>query len=296
MSDQSSSTPRVLLGGLAYVESPRWHDGRLWFAHWGMGEIVAVDLEGRSEVVGSGPPGLGWSIDWLPDGRLLVTGPALMRREPDGSMVRHADLRDIDDHRWNEIVVDGRGNIYVNCIGFDFGAGEAPTSGLIALVTPDGTVRRVADDIQFPNGMAVTPDNSTLIVAESFAGCLTAFDIAADGTLSKRRVWADGLGPDSICLDAEGAVWTHSLDTRTHSGRDDAPEGECVRVREGGEIVQRVALDRAGFACALGGPHRRTLFMLAAEWMGIEKVDDVIARRTGQVLTIEAPAPGVGWP
>jgi sugar lactone lactonase YvrE len=291
-----SNVPRVLLSGLAYVESPRWHDGRLWFAHWGTGEIVAVDLDGHSEVVADGPPGLGWSIDWLPDGRLLVTGPELLRRESDGSMVRHADLSGIDEHRWNEIVVDGRGNIYINTIGFDFGAGEEPTSGLIALVTTDGSVRRVADDVQFPNGMVVTPDNSTLIVSESFAGCLTAFDIADDGSLSNRRVWADGLGPDSICLDADGAVWTHSADTRTHTGRDDVPEGECVRVREGGAIVQRVVLDRAGFACALGGPDRRTLFMLAADWAGIGNVDDAIARRTGQVLTIDAPAAGVGWP
>ncbi len=297
MSDSSSErAPRVLLSGLAYVESPRWHDDRLWFAHWGTGEIVAVDLDGHSEVVAQGPAGLGWSIDWLPDGGLLVTGPELMHRESDGSMVRHADLSDIDDHGWNEIVVDGRGNIYINSIGFDFGAGEEPKPGIIALVTPDGMVRQVADQIEFPNGMAVTPDNSTLIVAESFAGRLTAFDIAADGSLSNRRVWADGLGPDSICLDAEGAIWTHSADTRPHTGRDDSPEGECVRVREGGAIVQRIELDRAGFACALGGPDRTTLFMLAAEWNGIENVDDAIARRTGQVLTIAAPAPGVGWP
>ena len=134
-----------------------------------------------------------------------------------------------------------------------------------------------------------------MIVAESFAGRLTAFNITAGGGLSNRRVWADGLGPDSICLDAEGAIWTHSADTRPHTGRDDRPAGECVRVREGGEIVQRIELDRAGFACALGGPDRTTLFMLAAEWNGIENVDDAIVRRTGQVLTIAAPAPGVGW-
>src|SRR5580765_4062942 len=149
---------RVLLDALAYVESPRWHDDRLWFAHWGTGEIVAVDMDGNSEVVAEGPPGLGWSIDWLPDGPLLVTGPELLRRDDDGTMVRHADLTSVDDHGWNEIVVDGRGNIYVNSIGFDFRAGEAPAQGVIALVTPDGNVRRVAEDIAFPNGMVVTLD------------------------------------------------------------------------------------------------------------------------------------------
>lgn len=289
------STASVLLSGLAYVESPRWHEDRLWFAHWGTQEIVAVDLDGKSEVVAHGPPGLGWSIDWLPDGRLLVTGPELMRREPDGSMVRHADLSAITGYGWNEIVVDGRGNIYLNSVGFAFGV-EEPATGIIALVRPDGSARQVADGIEFANGMVVTPDNSTLIISESFAGKLTAFDIAADGGLSNRRVWADGIGPDGICMDADGAIWTGSADTRTHTGRDDSPEGECIRVREGGEVLDRIELDRAGFACMLGGPDRRTLFMLAADWRGIEKVDQAIADRTGQVLTAPAPAAGVGWP
>jgi sugar lactone lactonase YvrE len=170
---------KVLLDDLAVVESPRWHDGRLWFAHWVADEIVAVDLDGAIEVVRGGPAGFGWSIDWLADGRLLVTGEGLMRAEPDGSIVRHADLSAMADN-WNEIVVDGRGNIYVNG-GCDFGPPEGDPPGVVALVTPDGAVRRVADGISFPNGMAVTPDNATLIVAESFAGRLTAFDVADDG-------------------------------------------------------------------------------------------------------------------
>ncbi len=189
----SNSSPTVLLDGLAYVESPRWHEGRLWFAHWGTGEIVAVDLDGTSEVTGHGPAGLGWSIDWLPDGRLLVTGKELLRREPDGSMVRHADLSGISSFGWNEVVVDGRGNIYLNSINFGFLAGEQPKSGIIALVTPDGSARQVAGDLAFPNGMVITPDNKTLIISESFTGRLIAFDIEATGLLSNRRVWAEGL-------------------------------------------------------------------------------------------------------
>jgi sugar lactone lactonase YvrE len=281
--DPSRSEPRVLLSRLAYVESPRWHNGRLWFAHWGTGEIVAVGLDGRSEVVGHGPPGLGWSIGWLPDGRLLVTGEGLERRDPDGSIVPHADLSELSGD-WNEIVVDGRGNVYVNgrC---DFNPGEGEAPGIIALVTPDGSVRQVADGIAFPNGMVVTPDNSTLIVAESFAGRLTAFDIAADGDLSNRRVWADGIGPDGICLDAEGAVWAQMF-----------AGNACVRVREGGQVLESIELDRSPFACMLGGPDERTLFILAAEWRGIEEVDEALAARTGQVLTLQAPAPRAGWP
>lgn len=281
----------MLASGFAYVESARWHDGRLWFAHWGAGEIVVMGMDGRSEVMAPGPPGLGWSLDWLPDGRLLVTGPELMRREPDGSMVRHADLSGVADHGWNEIVVDGRGNIYLNGFGFDFLGGGAPEPGIIALVTPDGGARQVADGIDFPNGMVVTPDNSTLIVAESFAGRLTAFDIGNDGSLSNRRVWAEELGPDGICLDAEGAVWTHSADSR----REGDPTADCVRVR-GGDVLDRIELDRFGFACTLGGPDGRTLFLLNAEWRGVEQVQEAIADRTGQILVADAPAPRAGWP
>ncbi|HEX4587150.1 MAG TPA: SMP-30/gluconolactonase/LRE family protein [Mycobacterium sp.] len=290
------TTPRVLLDGLACVESPRWHDGRLWFAHWGTGEVVTVDLDGRSEVVAHGPPGLGWSIDWLPDGRLLVTGAELLRQQPDGTMVTHADLSAVADHNWNEIVVDGRGNIYVNGFGFDFLGGAPPEPGIIALVTRDGRARCVATDIDFPNGMVITPDNCTLIISESFAARLTAFDIGADGGLSNRRVWADNVGPDGICLDADGAVWTQAADTRTHTGRPDSAEGACIRVAEGGRVLQRIEYDRAIFAAMLGGPDGRSLFMMAAEWRGTDGVESALAARTGQVLVVDAPAPGAGWP
>jgi sugar lactone lactonase YvrE len=278
------SEPRALLDGLAYVESPRWHDGQLWFAHWGTDEVIAVDLDGKSEVVAHGPGGLGWSIDWLPDGRLLTTGVGLFRHDPDGIVAPHADLSHLAGD-WNELVVDGRGNVYVNgrC-EFDF-SGASP-QGIVAMVTPDGSVRQVADGIAFPNGMVVTPDNRTLIIAESIAERLTAFDIGPDGSLSNRRTWADEIGADGICLDAEGAVWAQSGAMAT----------ECVRVREGGEVLERIELDRSPFACMLGGPDGRTLFMLAAEWRGFEQVEAAIADRTGKVLVTDAPAPHAGWP
>jgi sugar lactone lactonase YvrE len=241
-------------------------------------------------VVGEGPAGLGWAANWLPDGRMLITGPELVRVEPDGSRVRHADLSHISPHGWSELTVDGRGNVYVNTINFDFAefnevltSGRAP--GKIALVTPEGEAREVANELAFPNGMVVTPDNDTLVVAESFAARLTAFDIADDGSLSNRRVWADlqdGV-PDGICLDAENAVWY-----------GDVPNKRCVRVREGGEVLQTIELDRGCFACALGGEGRRLLFMMATEWSGPENM--FAEPRTGQVLMAQAPAPGAGWP
>jgi sugar lactone lactonase YvrE len=273
---------KTLMTGIALGESPRWHDGRLWFADWVAQEVIALDLGGDSEVI-TNVRSLPFSIDWLPDGRMLITsGRKLLRMEPDGSLVTHVDLSRLSQHGWNEIVVDGRGNTYVNNICFDFMAGAEFAPGIIALVTPDGSLRQVADGIAFPNGMVVTPDNSTLIVAESFAGRLSAFDIAADGGLSNRRVWAElGEGGDGICIDAEGAVWSPAMKA-------------CLRVREGGEVLQRIELDRFCFACMLGGADGRTLFMMAADWSGTENVGK--GPRTGKVLTAEAPAPGVGWP
>jgi len=288
MPSKQSSAPEVqtLLTGLAFGESPRWHEDRLWFSNWGAQEVVAVDLDGNRDVV-LRMPSFPFSIDWLPDGRLLITSgrDGLLRRmEPGGSLVTHADLTSIAGG-WNEIVVDGRGNAYVNGGGFDLLAGEKFAPGIVALVTPDGSARQVADGIAFPNGMVVTPDNATLIVAESYANRLTAFDIEADGSLANRRVWADlaGGAPDGMCLDAEGAVWY-----------GDVPNKRCVRVREGGEVLQTIELDRGCFACMLGGTDKRTLFRMAAEWRGPAHMAD--GERTGQVLTAEAPAPGVGWP
>ena len=278
--------PQTLMSGLAFPESPRWRDGRLWVSDWGAGEVIAVDLEGKSEVVVR-HPSFPMCIDWLPDGRLLIVSSSdglLLRRERDGSLVTHADLSALADHPWNDIVVDGRGNAYVNNTGFDFPGGEfAP--GTIALATPDGSARQVADGVAFPNGMAVTPDNSTLIVAESYGNKLTAFDIAGDGSLSNQRVWADlGDGvPDGICLDAENAVWY-----------GDVPHKRCVRVREGGEVLETIDLDRGCFACMLGGADGRTLFMTANDWRGPDNMAD--GPRMGQVLAVEAPAPGAGWP
>jgi sugar lactone lactonase YvrE len=276
---------RTLLTGRGLVESPRWHDGWLYFSDWSAGEVVAVDLAGHSEVIAR-VKSLPLCTAWLPDGRLVIVSSPdgrLLRQEPDGSLVTHADL---GVPGWNDIVADGRGNIFVNRAGFNPMAGEAFQPGFVFQVTADGSVRQVADGIAFPNGMAVTADNSTLIVADSYGHQLVGFDIGADGTLSGQRVWAElGDGtPDGICADAQDAVWYA-----------DVPGQRCVRVGAGGTVLQTVGLDRGGFACALGGPDRSTLFIVAAGWQGMAG-PEMVQPGSGQVLATQVDVPGAGWP
>jgi sugar lactone lactonase YvrE len=276
---------RILLDGVAFPESPRWHDGRLWFSDWMAHQVIALDEHGATEVI-TEVDAFPFSIDWLPDGQMLITaGRRLLRLNPDGTLATHTDLSKLTRYGLNEIVVDGRGYVYVNGPGFDMMGGEEPKPGTIAVVTPDGGARQAADGVAFPNGMAVTPDGSTLIVADSYGRELTAFDVGGDGSLSNRRVWADlGEGtPDGICVDVEGAVWYA-----------DVPNRRCVRVAEGGELLDTVEVDRGCFACMLGGGDGRTLFIAAQEWRGPEAIGE--GPRTGQVLAMEAPAPHAGYP
>jgi sugar lactone lactonase YvrE len=292
MEEIQVSQPRLLANDLVIGESARWHDERLWLSNWGAAEILTFDLDGRRDLVTEVPTTIPFSIDWLPNGQLLVVSGSeqrLLRQEPDGSLVDHADLTGLPGGL-NEIVVDGRGTIYLNG-GNDFYPDEGVAPGFIAAITPDGTVRQVAEGIAFPNGMAVPEDNSTLIIAESFAGKLTAFDITDDGGLTHRRTFAEVLA-DGICMDAEGAVWTPSW-------YDDGPY--CLRVADGGQVLDRIPLEQAGFACALGGPDGRTLFMLSADWHMAEDFNDNLNRlttgpRTGKVHTATVSVPAAGWP
>lgn len=196
----------------------------------------------------AGPEQMGWAIEWLPDGRLLTTGPQITRHEPDGSLVTHCE------RGGGEVAVDPRGQVFVNGADCDFAGGGAPEPGWIHLVAPDGTYRQVAGDLDFPNGMVVTPHGSTLVLSESFAGRLSTFDIGDGGALTGRRVWADGLGPDDIAVDAESAIWVQAADVAAHTGDPDAPAGACVRALDGGEITHRVETDLPCFACTLGAP------------------------------------------
>lgn len=246
--------------------------------------MLAVDLDGRAEVVAQGPGGFGWSIAWLPDGSLLTTGPETTLHTPDGSRTTWSE------RGGNEIVVDPSGRVYVDGGDFEvddalFAAGTA--NGSIHLLAADGSAREVATGIAFPNGMVVTPDGSTLVVAESFAGRLSAFTIQPDGGLTGRRVWAEGLGPDGIAIDADAGIWAQSADT--FSGASGSSAGVVVRVLDGGEITHRVQTPLPCFSCTIGGPEGRHLFLLCNEWEGIEKAEAVLARRSALVLVTELP-------
>jgi sugar lactone lactonase YvrE len=274
----------VLMDGIWFGESPRWRAGRLWFSDWGSGRVLSVADDGTFAIeaqVASFP----LCIDFLPDGRLLLVSSAdrqVLRRETDSSLTLHADLSPVSSKPWNDIVVDARGHAYVNSIGFDFPGGEfAP--GFIVLVSPEGGVSRVADGLAFPNGMAITQDGSTLIVAESYAEQLTAYDITEKGHLTNRRVWAATPGdhPDGICLDTEGSVWYADVGNR-----------HCVRVREGGEVLGMVTLDRGAFACALSRGPEPKLFVVGQRWDG----PDAIGGATGRLVAFSAPAAGAGYP
>jgi sugar lactone lactonase YvrE len=271
----------VFAGGLRMGESPRWHDGRLWVCDWVAGEVLSYDVDGlpRVELTMTGLP---FSVDWLPDGRTVLTSTqGVVTAGPDGALTPYGAA----GQPWNEIVVDPRGNTFVNAAGFDLMGGEKPRPGFVWVVRPDGSSAPVADEVWFPNGMALTADGSTLLVAESYGHCLTAFDVQPDGHLGARRVWADlgDAAPDGICLDADGAVWYA-----------DVPHRECVRVAEGGEVLEVVRADRGCFACMLGGEDGRTLYVVATEWGGTSGIGQ--GRPSGQVLTHRAPAPHAGRP
>jgi sugar lactone lactonase YvrE len=263
--------PRVVLTGLAMGESARWHDGHLWYCDWIAGEIIRLD--GTSPTVVSRMEGMPFCIDWTPGGELLVLDGPGARLLRDGSVL--ASLREIDNaHPWNDIAAGSQGFAFVNNIGYDLLGGAPEQPGLIAVVTPDGSARTVADGLLFPNGMAVTPDDSTLIVAESHGARLTAFDIGADGGLSNRRVWASlpGGAPDGICLDASGAIWYA-----------DVPNRHCVRVREGGEVLARVPLDRGGFDCAIS-EDQKILYAVTADFSDPQAM---FTHRTGQLVAAD---------
>ena len=286
---------RIITGDLWFGEGPRWRAGRLWFSDFGEQAIRSVspggDVRTELALAGSRPSGLGWT----PAGELLFVSMdrgQVGRLAADGSVHTHADLSGLSRWPWNDMVVDKAGRAYVGEFGFDFNADMAarglpavvadhPSAQLVC-VQPDGAVEIAAADMHFPNGSVITQDGGTLIVAETLGCRLTAFDIGRDGRLSNRRTWAP-LGkrlPDGICLDADGAVWF---------ANPDAPE--CVRVAEGGKVLEVIETGLPCFACMLGGDDGRDLFMLTASWGA-----PGVAPTKGRIVTARVEAPHAGWP
>jgi sugar lactone lactonase YvrE len=278
-------TLKVLIDGLAFPEGPRWHDGKFYFSDMHAHQVIAVDMTGKREVVcevPERPSGLGW----LPDGRMLVVSMRdrkLMRLDRDG-LKTLADMSKLAPFDCNDMVVDAQGRAYIGNFGFDLHKGETPRGTTLVMVGTDGVARVAAEELMFPNGMVITPDGKTLIVGETFGRRLTAFDIGADGSLTKRRVWAE-LGqslPDGICLDAENAIWVAC-----------PRSSEVIRVKQGGAVVERIKVETDAFACMLGGADGRTLFVATAPDSDPEKCR---AARGGRIEITEVEAPRAGLP
>lgn len=280
--------PTTLIDGLCFPEGPRWRSGLLYFSDMHAGEVIAMDVQGNRETVCAvpmRPSGLGW----LPDGRMLIVSMldrALLRREADGSLTKVADMSRLASFHTNDMVVDAFGNAYIGNFGYDLhDAAAAPRDAELIRVRPDGHVEVVATAMRFPNGAVITPDGGTLVVAESMASRLTAFDLRPDGRLKNRRVWATlprGTIPDGICLDAEGCVWAASVN-----------DNSCLRVREGGELVQRLTFDQGVYACTLGGDDMKTLFVATA---GSSIPEECRAKRSGRIECVRVDVAGTGSP
>ncbi len=275
----------ILVEGLRFPEGPRWHDGRLWCSDQHDRRVLAVGTDGTVETIVEvpyGPSGLGW----LPDGRMLVVSMEdrrLLRLDP-GGLTEVADLSELATWHCNDMVVDASGRAYVGNFGFDLDGHADVVPAAMVRVDVDGSAHLAAPDLRFPNGTVITPDGATLVVGESYGGCLTAFDVDADGGLSNRREWAKLVGavPDGICLDAEGAIWSACPLT-----------GRVLRVREGGEVTDEVHVDRNGaYACMLGGVDRTTLLVCTADTNDPERTGD----RRGAIEICEVEVAGAGLP
>jgi len=286
-------TAEPFLSGLYFGECPRWHDGRLWYSDFFDHAVFSASPDGerRVEVDFEGEPaGLGW----LPDGRLLINSRldrAVMRREPDGTIVHHGDLMPWATWHANDLVVAANGQAYAGNFGFDLDGlydGTVATSAIapasLVRVDPDGTSCEAVADLAFPNGTVITEDGATLVIAESMGGRLTAFDREQDGTLTNRREWAalSGVAPDGICLCADGSIWVSN-----------AFAPECVRVAEGGEVLERVVTSMNCYACMLGDDDRRTLYMITAVDSDANKRR---VTREGAIEKARTTVPGAGLP
>jgi sugar lactone lactonase YvrE len=285
---------QVLTDGWTFLEGPRWHDGRIWASDFYTNTLFAVTLDGDVERLAH-VEGQSSGLGWLPDGDAVLVSMKDQRllRLHDGELSHHADLSGVLSGLVNDMVVDRNGRAYVGSFGFDLFTGEAVRPSAIAVVEPDGAARVAAEDMLFPNGPVITPDGTTLIVAESFGQRLSAFTIQEDGSLTDRRTWADlsaaagpegrAVVPDGTTLDAEGCIWVA-----------DASAGRAVRVREGGEVVDEVAVDEGiVYACALAGDDGRTLVLCTAP---TSDPAEAAAARGARLVTCTVDVPHAGLP
>jgi len=276
----------TVLEGVDFGEGPRWHDGQLWFSDFYRQGVYSLGAQGSEQLrvsIDDRPSGLGW----MPDGTLLVvamTSRKVLAVSPEGEIREHADLSCVADYHCNDMVVAGDGTAYVGNFGFDSESRAEFRTARLARVEPDGTVHCAAEDLWFPNGMAIADDGATLVVGETFAGRYSAFDIASDGSLSNRRIWAEisHSTPDGCCLDAEGAIWMA-----------DFVGGRVARVLEGGEITRSIEVAERAVACMLGGEDRRTLYVLQSP---SADPDDLAGKGLSSICTVRVDVPGAGLP
>jgi len=284
----------TLMDGLTFGEGPRWHEGKFYFSDFYSHKVFSLDMDGNSEVI-TEVPGQPSGLGWMPDGTMLIVS---MKDKKllgfiDNTLSEVADLSDLAGFHCNDMVVDDYGNAYIGNFGFNTYSGEEIKPANLILVRPGEDPCVAADNLLFPNGAVITPDGKTLIVGETYAARLTSFDINQDATLSNRRVWADftldaNEGnvpiPDGMCLDAEGAIWVASPAT-----------AEVIRVKEGGEILDRIPVETNAFACMLGGDDLKTLFICTSKASGVDP-DAALREKSGKIETIKVEVPGIGKP
>ena len=285
---------KTLMDGLTFGEGPRWYEDKFYFSDFYSHKVYTLDLEGNYEViveVPNQPSGLGW----MPDGTMLIVSmkDRKLLSFKDNALEERADLSGLAGFHCNDMVVDSKGNAYIGNFGFNTYEGEEVKSTNLILVRPGQEPCIAADDILFPNGTVITEDGKTLIVGETYAAKLTAFDVNDDATLSNRRVWADLTQsidngnvpvPDGMCLDAEGAIWVASPST-----------SDVIRVKEGGEILERISVETNAYACMLGGIDRKTLFICTSNASGVDP-DSALREKSGKIEIVEVEVPGAGRP
>ena len=284
----------TLMKGLTFGEGPRWHENKFYFSDFYSHKVYSLDLSGKHEVIveiPNQPSGLGWT----PDGTMLIVSmkDRKLMSFKDGLLTERADLTELSGFHCNDMVVDIDGNAFIGNFGFNTYDGEEIKPTNLILVRPGEEPVLAADNLFFPNGTVITPDNKTLIVGETYAARLTAFDKSEDGSLSNRRIWADLKVnaeegnvplPDGMCIDEEGAIWVASPST-----------AEVIRVHEGGMISERIPVQTNAFACMLGGEDRRTLFICTSNGSGVDP-EAALREKSGKIEITQVDVPGCGKP